>query len=761
MARRRRKYDTERGTNLAPAKRSRNGMLLVLALAVVSLAPFLLAPPLSQTLPNTDVATVGGCSPNLWHVLYRVRQSEARPRRMPALWDAFYSRAPVPLGPTEDSHRDNQLANTNTTALPLALAPLYLSFQLAQYVALANNSMANWSPSMLAAGQSYCSVSLGEDGTVTPPRRVPVEAVPELRDAERFCVHDHPHCAFRCVAAVALRCRIPDDLATAVLASTHPHEVPSLVASLHLASHLYRDDRQLDTTTVHWAHYPAVPVCSAALGGTEAVSADANYWLPHERAVVWDDDDGAVVANGLPYRPSHAAMREYCETATPERDAWVRQRTGRLFGTSDKKLQVATATNATFVPPVAREALPFVRNASFMAQAAAASLATGRTPLNLVSCHTFNGAEVNGRSPGFRGESWLTTWIALSMSFGIEHMIIYDYTGAPLDRALMRRVLQPFVDAGLVTYVPFHPMLPVAQRAMNPPHGRCCEVDHTRVWTHQVPSYHSCLERFGRLARWTAVFDPDELLEPVGGYSDLRDVLADVEAADELHGAVQLYQVVFGHVPPGVRAGPKKSDPPAPEDLAPLSYPTDREEAHRVAYTAGQHSLHSLTNASSFGLTAGHFPSVLIHRQNFRDEDNALRADGGLTDRRFQQKTIYRSSRAVTPEVHQPCWLAGGFNTTAPYLDERTQARMDHFRFHSASSFGRARERDERLAHLDECVAAFATTKGRLLQDPESFTRLCIVPRAESAAEGGGGAFDREQARDGAKAMLQRLRGDL
>jgi hypothetical protein len=684
---------------------------------------------------------------------------------MPALWDAWLSRNPLPLGPEEDAARDRSLAlvNRSATSLSLSDAPLLASFQLAQYVALANNSMAHWSPAMLADGESHCRIAVvGEDGVVGEEVRVPLHPVPELRDAERFCVHDHPHCGFRCVAALALHCLVPTDLAATVLATVLATSTsPALIASLHLASHLYEDDRTLDRSVVHWSHYPAVPLCSSVPGGGEAASADANYWLPAEDEASWDDDDAAVVPNGLPYRPSHAAMREHCETATPERDAWVRRRTNRLFTTSDKKMSVTTATTATFVPPVERPPLPFVRNASFMAQAAAASLRTGRPPLSLLSCHTFNGAEVGGRSPGFRGESWLTTWIALSVSFGVEHMVIYDYSGAPLDRALMRRVIEPFVAAGFLTYVPFHPMLPVSQRAMNPPHGRCCEVDHTRVWTHQVPSYQNCLERFGRLARWTAVFDPDEVLEPVGGYTDLRDVLADVEVGDELHGAVQLYQVVFGHVPPGVRAGPKKSDPPSPEDLAPIAYPTEKEEAHRAAYTKGAHSLHSLTNASSFGLTAGHFPSVLIHRQNFRDEDGALRPDGGLTDRRFQQKTIYRSGRTVTPEVHQPCWLAGGFNTTAPYLDERTQARMDHFRFHSANTFGRRRERDERLASLDECVAAFATTKGRLLADPESFTRLCVVPRLQSVVGGGGGAFDREQATGGGREVLGRLNIEL
>lgn len=108
---------------------------------------------------------------------------------------------------------------------------------------------------------------------------------------------------------------------------------------------------------------------------------------------------------------------------------------------------------------------------------------------------------------------FLPEWIAHHVNLGVEHVFVYDNNSTDgIDV-----VLAPFVERGLVTYVPW-PTVPASPS---------CEVDF--------------LSRFGHHSRWVAFFDADEFL-----FEARPDALSDVLRLHDDRPAIAISWRYFG-----------------------------------------------------------------------------------------------------------------------------------------------------------------------------------------------------------------------
>ena len=96
---------------------------------------------------------------------------------------------------------------------------------------------------------------------------------------------------------------------------------------------------------------------------------------------------------------------------------------------------------------------------------------------------------------------YLAEWIEFHLLMGVEHFVLYDNDSEDGPEA----VLGPYIDAGLVTLVPW---------------------PHSFEEFAQIKAYNHCLETFGARFRWIAMIDVDEFLFAPDG-RPLGQVLAD------------------------------------------------------------------------------------------------------------------------------------------------------------------------------------------------------------------------------------------
>ena len=105
----------------------------------------------------------------------------------------------------------------------------------------------------------------------------------------------------------------------------------------------------------------------------------------------------------------------------------------------------------------------------------------------------------------FRDEDrFLREWLSFHICAGIEHFFLY--ADRPFDDCY-REILQPFIDAGLVT-------LDRAVPVRDP----------------QIPTYDSCLANHRHASRWLAFIDIDEFLHTVNESLLLPDVFKEYHA---------------------------------------------------------------------------------------------------------------------------------------------------------------------------------------------------------------------------------------
>lgn len=94
---------------------------------------------------------------------------------------------------------------------------------------------------------------------------------------------------------------------------------------------------------------------------------------------------------------------------------------------------------------------------------------------------------------------YIKEWIEYHNMVGVDHFYIYDNEST--DNTL--EVVQPYIDSGLVTFIPFS--------------GNVA----------QLPAYNDALNRFRLCAEYMGFIDADEFLVPVKGYS-LKDVIINI-----------------------------------------------------------------------------------------------------------------------------------------------------------------------------------------------------------------------------------------
>lgn len=116
----------------------------------------------------------------------------------------------------------------------------------------------------------------------------------------------------------------------------------------------------------------------------------------------------------------------------------------------------------------------------------------------------------------------LPEWVTYHELQGFEHFYVY-YTEDP---AIARPLLQPFVNAGLVTVVDWHW------------HPR-----YAGLFVYQQAEENSCLLRARGVARWVALYDVDEFFVPRKPGTTFRSLLSQV--GPEI-GALQLHTQWFG-----------------------------------------------------------------------------------------------------------------------------------------------------------------------------------------------------------------------
>ena len=118
----------------------------------------------------------------------------------------------------------------------------------------------------------------------------------------------------------------------------------------------------------------------------------------------------------------------------------------------------------------------------------------------------------------FKNEDpYLVEWIEFHRIVGVEHFFLYDNGNSETSR----KILKPYIDTGLVTYIPF-PNLDI--KGMRDHYSR---QQFSRLSIQNL-AYGDCVINYKHNFRWLIKIDIDEFLYPLSPYKNLRDVFKNI-----------------------------------------------------------------------------------------------------------------------------------------------------------------------------------------------------------------------------------------
>mmetsp|Transcript_7245 Transcript_7245/g.10376 ORF Transcript_7245/g.10376 Transcript_7245/m.10376 type:complete len:967 (+) Transcript_7245:49-2949(+) len=110
----------------------------------------------------------------------------------------------------------------------------------------------------------------------------------------------------------------------------------------------------------------------------------------------------------------------------------------------------------------------------------------------------------------------LKEWVEFHLLVGFEHIFVYDNTGAHTTKTSLEEALSIF-NKSEVTRINWPSMICNNNKPAD---------ENTGERSSQYAAESSCLQRYGPLSEWIAVFDTDEYLIPMGNYEDLKDFVS-------------------------------------------------------------------------------------------------------------------------------------------------------------------------------------------------------------------------------------------
>ncbi len=121
----------------------------------------------------------------------------------------------------------------------------------------------------------------------------------------------------------------------------------------------------------------------------------------------------------------------------------------------------------------------------------------------------------------FKGEDeYLREWLEFHRIVGVEHFFLYDNG----DSQTSREILKPYIDDGLVTYLPF---VDFPEKSMRNRYGK----DQFRKLSMQNLAYGDCVLRYAEHCKWLAKIDLDEFLYPLEPFACLSDAFAALDSS--------------------------------------------------------------------------------------------------------------------------------------------------------------------------------------------------------------------------------------
>lgn len=108
-------------------------------------------------------------------------------------------------------------------------------------------------------------------------------------------------------------------------------------------------------------------------------------------------------------------------------------------------------------------------------------------------------------------------WIEFHLMVGFDHIYVYDNSGAHSNDTNLEPVLSQYSNVTRIEW-------PSTVCNNNKP-----TANSAGERSSQYAAEASCLARYGPYTEWMASFDTDEYFVPMGNYTDVRDVLADVQ----------------------------------------------------------------------------------------------------------------------------------------------------------------------------------------------------------------------------------------
>lgn len=126
-----------------------------------------------------------------------------------------------------------------------------------------------------------------------------------------------------------------------------------------------------------------------------------------------------------------------------------------------------------------------------------------------------------GRTEVSDGDTRLLQWLEFNKMVGVDHVYIYDNSGAFSDTASLKPITDRFPD--FVTRINW----PAKVCNNNKGNG-----DNKGERSSQYAATMDCHLRFGAHSDWLASYDTDEYMTPVGEYNDLKELLAQKEKED-------------------------------------------------------------------------------------------------------------------------------------------------------------------------------------------------------------------------------------
>ena len=114
----------------------------------------------------------------------------------------------------------------------------------------------------------------------------------------------------------------------------------------------------------------------------------------------------------------------------------------------------------------------------------------------------------------FKGEDqYLKEWIEFHLITGVEHFFLYDNG----DCESSRNILKPYIEKGIVTYIPF-PEFP--EKILRSSYGK----ENFSKLSMQNLAMGDCVINYSRHFNWLVKIDIDEFLYPLPPYESLSDV---------------------------------------------------------------------------------------------------------------------------------------------------------------------------------------------------------------------------------------------